>query len=151
MIKTIFSAVCVFIFLACNNSAENHGKVAKTHADSLMDEVMENHNIGMAKMGKIRDGKSKIQLVLDSIAKLPPALQKNSAEYKRQLDSAYNRLTFAGDAMDKWMEEFNMDSAANDEKKRIEYLQSEKTKISQVRDLMVSSLHKTDSLLRGNQ
>jgi hypothetical protein len=53
--------------------------------------------------------------------------------------------------MDKWMEEFNMDSAANDDKKRIEYLQSEKTKISQVRDFMVSSLQKTDSLLRRNQ
>jgi hypothetical protein len=151
MVKTIFSTVCVFIFLACNNSAENHGKAVKTHADSLMDEVMENHNIGMAKMGKIREGKRKIQLVLDSIARLPTDLQKNSAEYKRQLDSAFNRLTFAGDAMDKWMEEFNMDSAANDDKMRTEYLQSEKIKISQVRDFMVSSLQKTDSLLRKNQ
>jgi len=151
MIKTIFSTICVFTFLACNNSAENHGKAARTHADSLMEEVMENHNIGMAKMGKIREGKRKIQLVLDSISRLPTDLQKNSAEYKRQLDSAFNRLTFAGDAMDKWMEEFNMDSAANDDKMRIEYLQSEKIKISQVRDFMVSSLQKTDSLLRRNQ
>jgi len=113
-----------------------------------MDEVMEDHNIGMAKMSKIHETKNKIQHVLDSISTLPTNTQRSLAQYKMQLDSSFNRLTFAGYAMEKWMEEFNMDSAKDNEEKRIDYLKSEKIKISKVKEAMLSSLKTSDSLLK---
>ncbi len=153
--KKILPIVFIFLFLACNNSgnsgihsSDDGTKAQKSHSDSLMNEVMEGHNIGMAKMSKLNETKNKIQQVLDSISKLPTHLQKSFTQYKMELDSTFNRLTFANYAMDKWMEEFNMDSAANDEEKRIEYLESEKTKISKVNEAMISSLQKADSLLK---
>jgi hypothetical protein len=155
MKKTLYSIVFTYLLMACNNSNNagvidnnNSNKSTKTHSDSLMDEVMEGHNIGMAKMSKLNVTKNKIQQVLDSISKLPTNLQKSFTQYKMQLDSTFNRLTFANYAMDKWMEEFNMDSAANNEEKRVEYLESEKTKISKVNEAMISSLQKADSLLK---
>jgi len=137
-----------FLFIACNNSGNNNSKAGKSHSDSLMDEVMEGHNTGMAKMSKLNKTKNKIQHVLDSISKLPTNLQRSLAQYKMQLDSSFNRLTFADYAMEKWMEEFNMDSAVNNEEKRIEYLESEKIKISKVNEAMIGGLQKADTLLK---
>lgn len=141
-------AACIFLFTSCNNSANSDSKSGKTYSDTLMDEVMEDHNIGMAKMSKINETKNKIQHVLDSISTLPTNTQRSLAQYKMQLDSSFNRLTFAGYAMEKWMEEFNMDSAKDNEEKRIEYLKSEKIKISKVKEAMLSSLKTSDSLLK---
>ena len=146
--KKILPIVFISLFLACNNSGNNNNQTAKTHSDSLMDEVMEGHNIGMAKMSKLNERKNEIRHVLDSISKLPTNLQKNFTQYKMQLDSTFNRLTFANYAMDKWMEEFNIDSASNNEEKRAEYLESEKIKISKVNEAMISSLQKADTLLK---
>jgi hypothetical protein len=50
--------------------------------------------------------------------------------------------------MDRWMEEFNMDSASNNEEMRVKYLESEKIKIAKVNEAMLSSLQKADSLLK---
>jgi cysteinyl-tRNA synthetase len=113
-----------------------------------MDEVMEGHNIGMAKMSKLNESKNAIQQALDSISRLQTNLQKSSAHYKMKLDSVFNRLTFADHAMEKWMNEFNMDSSLNNTEQRIKYLESEKIKISNVKDAMISSLQKADSVLK---
>lgn len=113
-----------------------------------MDEIMEGHNIGMAKMSKLKEAKNAMQQVLDSISTLPTSLQKSSTQYRMQLDSTFNRLTFADDAMEKWMNEFNMDSSLNNPEQRIKYLESEKVKISNVKDAMISGLQKADSLLK---
>jgi hypothetical protein len=138
----------IFLFMACNNSGTNNNKTAKTHSDSLMDEVMEGHNAGMAKMSRMHEAQKKLEQTVDSISKLPAASQKNLAAYKMQVDSVINRLKYADYAMNKWMEEFNMDSASDNEDKRVEYLGSEKIKISKVKDAMTGSLQKADSLLR---
>ena len=47
------------------------------------------------------------------------------------------------------MSEFNMDSSLNNTEQRIKYLESEKIKISNVKDAMISSLQKADSLLKA--
>lgn len=146
--KLLSLLVCAFLFISCNNTATSSAKDKKTRTDSLMDEVMEGHNIGMAKMSKINQAKKNIQRVLDSISKLPANLQKSSARYKMQLDSTFKKLTFAANAMDKWMEEFDMDSAKTNEQKRTEYLESEKIKINNVREAIIGSLQRADSLLK---
>ena len=137
----------LFLFAACNNSAENNSSV-KTKSDSLLDQVMEGHNTAMAKMSKINQAKNSIQHVIDSISKLPTDLQKKSLTYRMQLDSTFNRLTFANYGMDKWMNEFNMDSFKNDKEEQVKYLESEKLKISKVNEIMINSVQKADSLLK---
>jgi hypothetical protein len=139
------------LLMACNNSGKEHGGTAKTHANSLMDEVMQGHNLGMAKMSKVSEAQKKVQQNIDSIEKLPAAIQKNGVPYKIHLDSVLSRLKFADYAMNKWMEEFNMDSSLNDEAKRIEYLESEKIKIAKVNDAMIGSLSEADSVLAKNK
>ena len=148
MIRILALLIAVAI-TACNNAANNNSTPkAKTQADSLMDEVMEGHNVAMAKISKLHQTKNQIQQALDSISKLPGNAQKNSVHYKTVLDSAFNRLTRADDAMEKWMSEFNMDSASNDPEKRIKYLESEKVKVSTVKDEIIISLQNADSLIK---
>jgi len=138
---------CCFLFAACNNSGDNRATAVKTRADSLMEKVMAGHDKGMAKMSKLNEAKSKIQHAIDSISKLPTDLQKRSAQYRMQLDSTFNRLTFADYAMNKWMEEFNMDTLKDNKEEQAKYLESEKSKIGKVNEAMVNSLQKADSLL----
>jgi len=141
----ILVLLIVVVLTACNNAANNNGAPrVKTKTDSLMDDVMEGHNAAMAKISKLHQTKNQIQQVLDSISKLPTDAQKNSTHYKVLLDSAFNRLTRADEAMDKWMDEFNMDSSANDVEKRSDYLQSEKIKVSAVKDEIINSLQNAD-------
>jgi hypothetical protein len=146
-VKSLMLVFLLFLIVSCHNPASN-GKAAKTRTDSLLDEVMEGHNMGMAKMSKLNEAKNAIQQVLDSISRLSTNLQKSSAQYKMQLDSVFNRLTVANYAMEKWMSEFNMDSSLNNTEQRIKYLESEKIKISNVKDAMISGLQKADSVLK---
>jgi len=145
--KLVLSAVFIFLLIACNNSGDS-GPAVKTKSDSLLDEVIQGHNVAMAKMSKINTAKNNIQRVIDSISKLPTDIQKKSLPYRMQLDSTFNRLTFANYGMDKWMTEFNMDSFKNDKEEQIKYLESEKLKISRVNEIMANSLQKADSLLK---
>jgi uncharacterized protein YdcH (DUF465 family) len=147
MIRILVLLIIVAL-IACNNAANDSTPKPKTQIDSLMDEVMEGHNAAMAKISKLHQTKSQIQQILDSISKLPANPQKNSVRYKTLLDSAFKRLTRADEAMDKWMNEFNMDSAANDFEKRIDYLQSEKIRVSTVKDEIINSLQNADSLIK---
>lgn len=138
----------IFITIACNQSPSSERPRAKSASDSLMNDVMDGHNKAMAKLSRLHETQKKCQQMADSISRLPAGSQKNSASYKIRLDSALSRLNFADYAMDKWMNEFNMDSESNDIDKRIKYLQSEKVKISKVRDVITSSLQKADSLIK---
>jgi hypothetical protein len=111
-------------------------------------EILRQHDIGMAKMNRISEAKNRIQHNLDSISKLSFDLQKKSVQYRMELDSVFNRLTFADSHMETWMNEFNMDSLKDDQEKQIKYLESEKMKISHVNEEMIGSLQKADSLLK---
>ena len=138
------------MFAGCNNSStstDKDDKTTRSASDSLMHEVLKQHDIGMAKMSKISDAKNRVQDDLDSISKLSTDLQKKSLQYRMELDSMFNRLIFADRGMETWMNEFNMDSLKNNEKEQLKYLESEKEKISKVNEVMISSLQKADSLL----
>ena len=148
-----FVAQVFFIFLAisCNNLNTSTGEDDKTNesaSDSLMHEVLRQHDKGMAKMGKISEAKNRIQHNLDSISKLPTDLQQKSLQFRMQLDSVFNWLTFAARGMETWMDEFNMDSLKDNKQEQTKYLESERIKISTVNETMVSSLQKADSLLQ---
>lgn len=135
--------------LACNNSKNenSHSNEVKTKADSLMQEVEDGHNIGMAKMGRLTRAEQATRRLLDSIDKLPAKAKQAAQPLRTRLDSLQKDLSYAESAMNKWMNEFNMDSAVNNAGERIKYLQSEKLKVSKVKEAILNSLQKADSVL----
>ncbi|HET9826048.1 MAG TPA: hypothetical protein VFP87_11990 [Chitinophagaceae bacterium] len=145
MIRILTLMAIIFLMLSCNNRPATR---TKTAADSLFDEVMDGHNKAMAKIARLHETQKRVQQMLDSFSKLPADIQRRSNRYKIQLDSALSRLKFADYAMEKWMNEFNMDSEANNVGKRIKYLESERIKISHVKDAVINSLQGADSLVK---
>lgn len=143
--------------VACNSNDkkqdEHSGHISKevplTQVDSLMADVMDGHDVGMGKMGKLSTMQKEVKRVLDSIAQLPRKASATAAPYKAKLDSVAKELSYAGMAMDKWMEEFNMDSAVNNMEQRIKYLAGEKMKVGKVKQAILGSLQKADSLLKA--
>lgn len=152
MLKFIAPLFLLVTTIACNNNTSNTNTTkkeeVKTPADSLMHEVMEGHDAVMPKMSKVRTAQKKAQQMIDSIATLPAKAQNAAASVKSQLDSLVNELNYADFAMDKWMSEFNMDSAVNNAEERIKYLSEEKLKIGKVKESVLNSLAKADSLLK---
>jgi hypothetical protein len=153
--QKIFGILSIFllvVLVACKNADkkhEGHSEEPKTQADSLMADVMDGHDVGMAKYGKLTAMEKKVKATLDSISKLPAKAREALAPYKAQLDSTAKDLSYAIFAMDKWMEEFDMDSAKNDMKQRIQYLLDEKMKVGKVKEAILNSLSKADSVLKA--
>ena len=147
------AALIIICLIGCNNSENKHNghgqnNEPKTQADSLMKDVMDGHNIGMAKMGKLTRAEQTTRRLLDSIDKLPAKAKQAAAPLRTKLDNLQKDLSYAEFAMNKWMEEFNMDSAVNNVKERIDYLGSEKMKVSKVKEAILGSLQKADSILK---
>ncbi len=140
------------ILFACNNSSDKStdttGKEEpKTHADSLLKEVMDGHDIAMGKMSKLSAAQKKVQQSTDSINKLPEKQKKSIADYKTQLDSLTEKLKYVELSMNKWMEEFDYDSATKSSNREI-YLDSENKKVANVNKAMITALQKADSLFK---
>jgi hypothetical protein len=148
-------AFCFFAFsflTACNNNdkkANGGQEVSKTLVDSLEAEVMDGHNVGMAKYGKLTAMQNEAQRLLDSIAKLPAKAQEAMMQLKTKLNGLVEDLKSAKSDMDKWMDEYNMDSAVNNIEQRIKYLTEEKLKVSKVKEAILNSLQKADSVLKA--
>ena len=142
-----------FSFLtACNNNdkkANGGQEVSKTLVDSLEAEVMDGHNVGMAKYGKLTAMQNEAQRLLDSIAKLPAKAQEAMMPLKTKLNGLVEDLKSAKSDMDKWMDEYNMDSAVNNIEQRIKYLTEEKLKVSKVKEAILNSLQKADSVIKA--
>jgi hypothetical protein len=150
MEKIVRWAVFVVLFIAtsCNNNNNGKDAESKTRADSLLNDVMDGHNIGMAKMGRLTRAEQTTRRLLDSIAKLPEKARKAAEPLKVQLDSLQKDLSYAEFAMNKWMDEFNVDSAVNNLNDRISYLEEEKLKVTKVKEAILGSLQKADSIIK---
>jgi len=114
-----------------------------------MADVMDGHDVGMAKYGKLNAMQNTVQAALDSIAKLPVKAREAAAPYKAKLEGVSKDLNYALAAMDKWMNEFNMDSAVNNMQERVKYLTDEKWKVGKIKEAIIGSLNKADSVLRS--
>ena len=141
-------AAAVMAMSCGNNNGDSNNAQSKTQADSLFDEVMDGHNVGMAKMFRLTKAEQTTKRLLDSIAKLPDRARRAAGPFKVQLDSLQKDLSYAEFAMNKWMDEFNADSAADDVRARINYLEDEKLKVTKVKEAILGSLQKADSLLK---
>ena len=150
----ILLVVLITITISACNSVENkhNGHLQtnepKTKADSLLRDVDDDHITAMAKMGRLTRAEQTTRRLLDSIAKLTAKGRQAAEQIKVKLDSLQKELSYAEFAMNKWMNEFNMDSSVNNVQERINYLGSEKLKVSKVKEAILSSLQKADSLLK---
>ncbi|NML20167.1 hypothetical protein HHL16_04750 [Pseudoflavitalea sp. G-6-1-2] len=152
MMKIVASlAVISMMVISCGNAEEKSERKngfthdLKTKADSLYYDVMQGHDIGMAKTGAITKAITKAQTKLDSLQKL--ASSKIDKAYQEQVTSLKEMLVNAQKGMNTWMEEFNADSAVG-AGASIDYLESQKAKVTIVKDDILKSLEKADSLLK---
>ena len=141
--------IALLVFTACKDNEQNERKdgfsdIPKNKEDSLFQEVMEGHNIGLARMSKITKYLTRIQKSLDSINKLPAA--KIDEGYQQTLIDLQEDLNYAEYGMNTWMEEFKIDSAKENSEKRIQYLESEKIKVIKVKESILGSLRRADSV-----
>ena len=150
----VSATIALLVFGACKNSdsseqnerKDGFSNIPKNKEDSLFQEVMEGHNIGMARMIKITKYLTRIQKALDSINKLPAA--KIDEEYQQALIDLQEDLNYAEYGMNTWMKEFIADSAKENKEKRIQYLESEKIKVVKVKEAILGSLQRADSIFR---
>lgn len=151
----LLSAITLMTIVACNNSDEhaNHDAAKSTEpaaqADSLFKEVMHGHDEAMAaQMTKMERAKKTVQQLIDSVSKLPAKAKEEAAPYKEKLNVVLQDLNDAGNKMNIWMVEFNIDSAKENIEQRIKYLTDEKLKVNDVKEAIFKSIDKADSLIK---
>lgn len=145
--KTAAAFIGMLILLSCGNNSTPpsaaESRAPKTAEDSLFHQVMEGHDAGMAKMGKLAGYKKQIVHTLDSL--------KNAKTTDKELLSLLNRtadsLGDAETAMFVWMDEFRADTLADNKEARIQYLQKEKERVNEVKERLFNSLKLADSSL----
>lgn len=57
-------------------------------------------------------------------------------------------LNYAEYSMNTWMEEFNSDSAKDNPELRLEYLKTEQDKVEKVKNNILSSIQRADSIFK---
>ena len=117
----------------------------KTKEDSLMQDIMDGHDAAMAKMGRLAAYGRQAKQKADSLAKLNAAADQPLLKSLRNLA---DELQASENKMNAWMEKFAIDSAKNDRARRIRYLQSEKAKMTMVRNEVLAGIARADSLLK---
>lgn len=148
----LYLAAGLFILTACNNADEHashrtdgFSDVAKTPEDSLFKLVMEGHDVGMAKMGKIKEAQKLAQVTLDSLNNTT-GLGKEALQ--QALMDVQEDLNYAEYSMNTWMEEFNVDSARDNREVRLTYLKAEQEKVDKVKNAILESLRVADSIFK---
>lgn len=150
-ISIVLAALILVFFTACKSKDEKKEKdiraIEKTHADTLLHEIDEIHMQGMGKMAKLTTLRQEATKLIDSIM---AGTKKADASYKKNLDSVLQDLATAEVMMDKWMIAFyaNTDTLSDNNEARINYLDAEKIKAANLRDFILNSIQKADSLLK---
>ncbi len=133
--------------LACNNAATTDEP--NPQEDSLFNQVLEGHDVGMAKYGKLKRSIAEVGRLLDSLNNLPE--EKLDPLYRKDLMDLQQELNGALKGMDDWMTGFVMDSAKDNPDQRIKYLESERDKVTKVREDILNSLQRADTVLRAEK
>ena len=149
--KTLYYISLIVILGACGNNsdsterADGFSKTSTTPEDSLFDAVMEDHDIAMPKMKQLERSRLQLDAKADSLTKLKSSATKTLQTEYRAVSA---ELKQAEDNMNKWMDEFSLDSAQNETPQRLPYLTSQKKKVARVKEDVLSALAKADSTLK---
>lgn len=151
MYKIALVLIAGILVSGCNSSEEpkTGNRIERTEADSMFDVVNAGHIIGMGKMDDLDAAKQKAKTLIDSIAKLPAKAKEASAPYVARLNDVVSDITSSEGKMQKWMKEFDLKKATEESKERLEYLKNEKIKVDDMKESILSSLSKADSVLRA--
>ncbi len=145
----LFSILTVILFMTACTNAEKKDNPLKAQADSLYKEVIAGHDMAMPKSMRIPKLQKAAQHMIDSIAVLPEKARQAAAHLKAKLEELVNELGDADNAMNIWMSEINFDSAINNLEQRIKYFTEEKIKVNKVKEAVLNSIAKADSLLKA--
>ncbi|GAB4131043.1 MAG: hypothetical protein OHK0045_17700 [Raineya sp.] len=130
-----FFILSFLFFFACQTSHEHHqkGTLSKEN-QALYEEVMKIHDEVMPKQSIIAKYRDTLDLELkeEKIQKDTLVLNKYR-QIREQLNYAYQ-------AMNIWMQEFEVEYEGKSEEEIKKYLEKEKDKISKIADKMLSSL-----------
>jgi hypothetical protein len=155
MKKIFILALGISFVIACNNVADHseHRKdgfseKAETPEDSLFQLVMDGHDVGMAKMGKLRGYQQQSRKALDSLVKISDSPSKE--QWTQKYKNIQEELNYAEYSMNTWMEEFNPDSAKDNAEARLSYLKKEHEKVEKVKTGILTTLQKADSIFKQN-
>ena len=143
----IFLAFIILVSCGDNSTERKDGfsETAKNSEDSLFQDVMDQHDEAMSKMGKLAGYRKQFDAKLDSLKKVKSSAKES---IQKNYEAISAELQQAEDKMNTWMQEFSIDSAQDDTKRRLEYLESEKTKVTKVKEEILSVLSKADSAVR---
>lgn len=146
MMRIIFIIVAIVcsVIKSCNNSGSESGEPAKPLSDSLLQLVLDGHDVAMPKMMKLQRLQKEAGAEMDSLKKLPGNAHKARIAL---LDSTIKNLAYADVAMNEWMEGFRYDSLKNNEPARVDYLKIQLEEVNNVKDIVLSSIEKADSVL----
>jgi len=143
-------AFIILLALACKNEpttkaadrTNGYTKDLKSKQDSLFQEVMDGHDVAMAKMGQISGYLKNLKSSIDS-ARNQKGADKQKIAIMESISADLNQADFS---MNRWMEEFKLDSAENNEPVRIAYLESERDKVNKIKERVLNSVKRADSL-----
>lgn len=138
------------ILTSCAESSTEERKngysdTPKDPEDSLFQDVMALHDTAMSKMGKLAGYRKQFDSKIDSLKKLKSGAKES---LRKEYGAIGADLKQAEDKMNAWMQEFSIDTLQDDAKRRIAYLETEKSKVAAVKDEIFSVLSKADSALR---
>lgn len=146
MKRLLWALLPSMLLLSCANPS-TEPKSGISAVDSLLEEVIAGHDVAMPKIKKLENLQKTVQGALDSLNKLPAAAKAASAKYKESLTEAKQKLGEATASMEKWMNEFGYDSLKDNVAERVNYLKSELDKVTKMKDAVLGSIGKADSLL----
>jgi hypothetical protein len=149
-ISFLFLFIVILFAIACNNStdAKEGDAIVRNRADSLVDEIDDGHNVGMARMASLTRAQQEVKRLLDSIGKLPAKAKQQIAPYTARLSSLLDSLNEADSSMSKWMREYRWNEAFKSVEEKIKYLEPEKEKVERVKQSILNSIQSADSLLQ---
>ena len=116
------------------------GKSLEQQNEELFDEVMKIHDEVMPEMGAIRKTRK-------AVLELQEASEDSTLRV--QLLEVSNQLDEANEAMMNWMRNFEPDFQGTPEERK-QYLDAEKKKMIEVRDMMLGSLQKGNDFLSAS-
>ena len=135
-------ALVALLATACNNGGSEPAEPQKSLSDSLLQQVLDGHDVAMPKMMKLQRLQKDAQAQIDSLKKTQGNTQRIAL-----LDSTIKNLSYADVAMHEWMEGFRYDSLKDNEPARIDYLKIQLASVNEMKKIVLSSIAKADSVL----
>lgn len=133
-------------FVACG--ADDAAKNLQAKSQALYDSMIKGHDVGMAKMRALSNARNRTKQLIDSIDKLPAQAKEAAADLRVRLSGLGDELAAAEKGMNDWMAKINFDTLNNDIKEKVRYYTSENEKTTRIKNDILGSLAKADSVLK---